>query len=322
MIKDKANFGRIGVLMGGPSSEREVSLKSGKAVFNSLLESGVDAVAIDISTDDPQINTRLINSYNIDCAFIALHGFFGEDGRIQAILDRMNIPFTGSGELASKLAIDKAASRVILKVNGINVPDCKVLGRLSYSPAWSRQIRLSFPLVVKPASNGSSIGLTIVDAQDGLNKAIELAFGYDEKILIEDYIKGRELTVGVLGEQALPVIEIVPKNRYFDFQAKYTPGMTEYIVPARINDNIAEQLKSTALKVHKLLGCSGCSRVDMILGLDNSIYVLELNSIPGFTPTSLLPKAARAAGIDFKELCLSLINMAYEKKQAELTARG
>lgn len=307
------NLGRIGILMGGPSSEREISLKSGKAVYESLKALDMDVVGVDITTDKPDDNISLIKSHRIDCAFIALHGRFGEDGQVQAILDSMDIPYTGSGMLASRLAMDKVASRRVLEIYGLDVPRYKVLDKVSYNTNWKSHAGLNLPLVVKPATHGSSIGLSIVDSKDGLDRALDLAFGFDDNILIEEYISGREITVGILHDRALPVIEIVPKNRLFDYEAKYKPGLTDYLIPAPIEEGLAKKLKDIGLSVHRLLGCFGCSRIDMILSKDGRAFVLELNSIPGLTPTSLLPKAAKVAGIEFPQLCLELVKTAYEK---------
>jgi len=312
-------FGRIGVLMGGPSSEREVSLKSGKAVYEALKQLNMDTVAIDIKTDNIQENIQLIKSYHINCAFIALHGRFGEDGQIQRLLDNLNLPYTGSGVSASKLSMDKIASRKIFEKNRLDVPKYKVVDKISYHKNWQMEAGLIFPLVIKPATHGSSIGLSIIDEEKELDKAIKLAFSFDEKIIIEEYIKGREVTVGILEERALPVIEIVPKKRFFDYEAKYQVGMTDYIVPAEIEEGIAEKIQSAGLSAHKLLGCFGCSRVDIILSEDNIPFVLELNSIPGFTPISLLPQAAKIVGIEFPDLCLKLIKLANEKTQDKFT---
>lgn len=306
-------FGRVGILMGGPSSEREVSLKSGKAVYDNLKAANFNVVAIDIKTADLVENIRLIKSNKIDCAFIALHGHYGEDGQIQGLLDILDIPYTGSSMLASKLAMDKIASRQVLEVHGLFVPRYKVVEKISYNVNSLSRLRFGFPWVIKPATNGSSIGLSIIDSRAQLDKAIDGAFVYDDKVLIEEYIKGRELTVGILRGRALPVVEIVPKNRFFDFEAKYSYGLTDYIVPAQLDERVSRDLQAVALKVHKLLGCSGCSRVDIILDQDSSPYVLELNSIPGLTPTSLLPKAAHTLGIDFTNLCIELLTTAYEK---------
>jgi D-alanine-D-alanine ligase len=309
-------FGRIGVLMGGFSTEREISLKSGKAVYDSLSQLGLKVVAIDIKTDNLEENTQLIRANKIDIAFIALHGRFGEDGQIQELLDNLKVPYTGSGAMASRLAMDKIASRQIFETHGLGVPKYKVENRFSYNADWKMQNNsLVFPLVVKPATHGSSIGLSIVDIKEDLDKAVNLAFSFDEKIIIEEYIKGREVTVGVLDEKPLPVIEIIPKKRFFDYEAKYQVGMTDYIVPAQLEDGISKKIQEAGLLAHKLLGCFGCSRIDMILSQDNLPYILEVNTIPGLTTTSLLPKAAKVVGIDFNQLCLKLIQLAYDKAQ-------
>jgi len=311
--KSLSRFGRIGVLMGGPSSEREISFKSGRAIYESLRNSGLEVVAIDIATDDIQDTSRLIKSQKIDCAFIALHGRFGEDGQIQRILDRSGLVYTGSAAEASGRAMDKIVSHAIFSSNGLAVPRYRALNKTSLSKDDGFFADLIFPLVVKPVTGGSSIGLSIVDSQASLKEAIELAFSYDESIMIEEYIRGRELTVGILDEEALPVIEIIPKNKFFDFQAKYQSGMTDYIVPAKLAAEITRRIQQSALTAHKLLGCFGCSRVDIILSGDNVPFLLEINTIPGFTSTSLLPKAARAAGIEFNQLCMKLIELAYAK---------
>lgn len=311
--KSQNQFGRIGVLMGGPSTEREISLKSGKAVFENLKQLGLDVVALDIRTADPEENIKFLKAHKIDCAFIALHGRFGEDGQVQEILDTLKIPYTGSGKLASRLAMDKIASRRILEVYGLAVPRYKVVHKLSYRSYLKSSNGFIFPAVVKPATHGSSIGLTIIDKKEDLENALETAFNFDEHALIEEYIGGREVTVGILDNRPLPVIEIVPRGRFFDYEAKYTAGLTDYIVPAKLEQSVARKIQSVALRVHQLLGCSGFSRADMILSEKNIPFVLELNTIPGFTRTSLFPKAARVLGIEFGQLCLELIRLAYGK---------
>lgn len=317
--KRQNQFGRIGVLMGGSSTEREISLKSGKCVYEALKQMGLAAIPIDIKTEGISENLRLIKSQRIDCAFIALHGRFGEDGQIQEILDVLNIPYTGSGALASRLAMDKVASRKIFQIHGLAVPRYNVLERCSYTKNWIVHNRLPLPLVVKPATHGSSIGLSIVDNREQLKKAVDLAFGFDERIIIEEYIPGREVTVGIVDNTALPVIELIPKKRFFDYEAKYQPGMTDYVVPAQLQSALTMRIQRAALRAHQLLGCSGFSRVDMILSNANIPFVLELNSIPGLTSNSLLPKAAKVAGMDFAQLCLKLIELAYEKKQVKIS---
>jgi len=312
----RTQYGRIGVLMGGPSSEREISFKSGKAVFEALKQAGLDVVAIDIKTDNAEENVNFIKSFDIDCAFLAMHGRFGEDGQIQNILEILKLPFTGSGVQASRLAMDKVLSRQIFADGGLSVPRYKVFEKSSYSSQSRSSNHFGFPLVIKPATHGSSIGLSIIDSEKDVGGALDLAFSFDERIIVEEYIGGRELTVGILDESALPVIEIIPKKAFFDFEAKYQTGMTEYVVPAQLEDEIAEKTKRAALSAHKLLGCFGCSRVDLILNKDLVPVVLEVNTIPGLTSTSLLPKAARVVGIDFYQLCLKLIQLAYEKNKS------
>lgn len=310
---------RIGVLMGGPSSERDISFKSGRAVYEALVSLGCDTVALDVKTGHKEENMDLIKSSRIDIAFIALHGRFGEDGQMQEILEALKIPYTGSGISASRLAMDKAASRNIFEGNGLNVPRYKVWEKALFGSNCKIKDSLALPLVVKPASAGSSIGLSIVDKEEGLRDSVSLAFSFDEKIIVEEYIKGREITVGILKEEALPIIEIIPKKGFFDYEAKYHPGFTDYIVPARLESEVAKGIQGAALSAHRLLGCYGCSRVDMILNEENIPFVLEVNTIPGLTETSLLPKAAKKAGIEFPQLCLRLIQLAYDKTQDEVT---
>ncbi len=315
-IKTNGEFGRIGVLMGGPSTEREISLKSGKAVYEALEQSGLDVTAIDIKSDNIEENVSLVRSHKINCAFLALHGRFGEDGQIQGILEALGIPYTGSCPEASRLAMDKIASRKIFEAGGLNVPKYEVLEKNIDGKIYHN---LGLPLVIKPATHGSSIGLSIIDKEEDVKKGMDLAFRFDERIIIEEYIKGREVTVGILEEKALPVIEIIPKRPFFDYEAKYQAGLTEYVVPARLEERIANEVKATGLSAHKLLGCFGCSRVDMILNKDNLAFVLEVNTIPGLTDISLLPRAAKTIGIEFNELCIKLIKLAYEKAKIKTT---
>lgn len=311
--KAKSSFGRVGVLMGGPSSERKISFKSGAAVCAALKQAGLAALPVDIKTDDIEENLALLKSVSPDCAFLALHGRFGEDGQIQGLLERLKIPYTGSGVLASRLAMDKAASRQIFELHGLHVPRHIVIRKGSVSAVRNLVNSLRFPLVIKPVSAGSSIGLSIVKKEAGLARALDLALEFDQRVIIEEYIEGREVTVGILDKQALPVIEIVPRKGFFDYRSKYIPGMTDYHIPAKLNDDIAGKIKKAALSAHKLLGCHACSRADMILSRDNLVFILELNTIPGLTSMSLLPRAAKRAGIDFMDLCLKLIKLAYEK---------
>jgi D-alanine-D-alanine ligase len=313
-IKTIKDFGRVGVLMGGPSEERPISLKSAHAVCDSLKTLGCDVVGIDITTDDTAANTALIRSHAIDCAFIALHGRFGEDGQIQQILEDLRVPYTGSGVLASQRAMDKCSSQELFRSAGLAVPGYIVVDRNAYVPSGEIPVPFALPWVIKPARQGSSIGLSIIEAAAQLPKALLLAFETDDKALVQQYIEGRELTVAILEEKPLPIVEIVTTRKFFDYEAKYKQGFTDYIVPAKIDDATAAVVQKTALAAHRALGCFGCSRVDFILSKDNIPYVLELNNIPGLTQTSLLPKAARCAGIDFSQLCVRMLSLAYEKK--------
>ena len=309
--------------MGGLSSEREVSLKSGKAVLEALKFKNLEAVAIDIKGQDRNYVKDLLLSYDINLAFLALHGAFGEDGKLQAILEEIGIPYTGSGLRASELAMDKIASRKVFEAGGLNTPKYCLLDKnhkniRDFMALSSRKIGIPtesgqgrgkaippdkiFPLVIKPASGGSSIGLSIVDEPQTLREAIETAFKYDRRVIAEEYIEGREMTVGIFEDAPLEAIEIKSKRRFFDYQAKYGPGQTEYIVPAPVSWEVMGLLKETALKAHNLLGCSFFSRVDIILDKTNKPFILEVNTIPGFTATSLLPKAALAKGIAFPDL--------------------
>ncbi len=310
-FRTRNKFGKIGVLMAGPSTEKKISLKSGHAVCEALKKAGLYVEPVMVKTDKPEENIRLLRLKKIDCAFIALHGRFGEDGGIQKILRSLNIPYTGSGVKASALAMDKIASRKIFQKHGLKVPRSKVLKRDSYNGI--NLSNLNLPLVVKPATHGSSIGLSIIDKLNNVPQAVNLAFEYDKRIIIEEYIRGRELTVGILEEKAMPVIEIIPKHVFFDYQAKYKKGLTDYIVPAKLSPLVSSRVKETALAAHRLLGCFGCSRVDIILNDRQEPFILEVNTIPGLTETSLLPKAARKIGIDFTSLCIKLIELAYAK---------
>lgn len=300
---------RIGVLMGGVSSEREISLKSGRAVFDAFKTLNLETVAIDIQRADKNYVTDLLLSYDIGLAFLALHGNFGEDGKIQTILEEIDIPYTGSKPYANALALDKIASRRIFEETGLSVPKYYLLDKNRRS---TKNI-FGFPLAIKPLCGGSSIGLSIADNHKELKNAIDLAFKYDRKVIVEEYIRGREMTVGIFEDKPLEAIEIRPKSsRFFDYSAKYKEGQTEYIVPAELSFKTMSLLKNTALKTHNLLGCSFFSRVDIILS-SGKAFVLEVNTIPGFTPTSLLPKAALQKGIGFLELILRIAQAALAK---------
>jgi len=309
-VREKKKSLKIGVIAGGISSEREISLMTGKNIYDSLLKSGYNAILIDPRND----------FYNklkeINLAYLALHGRYGEDGTIQGLLEFMGIPYTGSGVLGSAIAINKVLSKKIMKYENILTPDyiavdfndktdlTKIKGLVNE--------RLTYPVIVKPNSEGSTIGASIVNDDAQLDCAVKGALKYDSRILIEKYINGRELTVGIIGSEpvALPIIEIKPKSGFYDYEAKYVKGMTEYIVPAKLDEDIYSYVSETAVKCHKVLECSSISRVDFILDKNNNAYVFELNTMPGMTATSLVPKAARAAGIDFNQLVEIILDSA------------
>jgi D-alanine-D-alanine ligase len=318
MSRDVSVFGRIGVLMGGYSSERKISLKSGRAIYEALKSQGYDVVALDITDREESRITDFIAEANINIAFIALHGHLGEDGAIQAILEKLAIPYTGSDPKANHCAFDKSLTQKILKRNDILIPECVLLSKDDQNAATVIRSAWDFsPTVIKPACEGSSIGIEIVHDKDELECALERAWDYGPHVLFEQYIPGRECTVSILRDQSLPVVEICPKRDFFDFTAKYEVGQTHYIVPAQFSKNVTLDLQQTAYRAHIALGCKDFSRVDFILSEDDRPYVLELNTIPGFTQTSLLPKAALAAGISFNQLCHQLVEYAYAKKKKE-----
>jgi D-alanine-D-alanine ligase len=288
---------RVGVLMGGLSQEREISLKSGKAILKALLEKGYQAYPVDVSHDLPEVIAR----EKIECAFIALHGRFGEDGTVQALLEIMKVPYTGSGVLASALAIHKIMAKKIFLAEGIPTPSFDVLSREGVERNHLKS-SLPLPLVIKPAREGSTIGISIVQAGEELQPALKKAGKYDEDILLETFMKGKEITVSILGDLPLPIIEIVPKSGFYDFHSKYTKGETQYIIPARISREKYLRAQEISLKAFKALGCSGFARVDLMTDENEDPFVIDVNTIPGMTETSLFPKAAGYAGIPFEDL--------------------
>lgn len=289
-------FKRIAVLKGGPSAEREVSLASGAAVANALRARGYEVAEVDVTA--PKVDLP----DGVEAVFIALHGAFGEDGALQALLEQRGVPFTGSGSASSRLAFDKAATKRAFERCGISTARYEVLKR-----GDARTLRL--PVVVKPPRQGSSIGLSKVFTEAEWTPALESAFAYDSEALVEVFIPGAELTVGIIGDQVLPVVEIRAPDGYYDFRAKYTKGLTEYLVPAPLDAEQTRLCQSLAWRTFEALGCRGLGRVDIRLTPEGHAYVLEMNTIPGFTETSLLPKAARAAGLEFGELCEKILNL-------------
>lgn len=280
--------------MGGLSGEREISLASGRAIHSSLMRQGYNAAGIDV---DREIAAKL-KEEKVGAAFLALHGPFGEDGTIQGLLEMMGIPYTGSGVLASAVGMNKVMTKHVLESHHLPTPRYSVLKegdrtRLTLPRGFS------FPVVVKPAAQGSTLGVSIVREKKEMDEACRLAFSYGSEVLVETFIEGREITVGILDERPLPVIEIVPRKGFYTYQAKYTPGATDFIVPASLRQKTRQKVQQAALLVHRAIGCCGMSRIDMRLGRDDEPSILEINTIPGMTERSLLPMAAGQAGISY-----------------------
>lgn len=307
---------RVGLLRGGRSAEREISLITGRQVAEALRRRGYHVEEYD--TDRESLAKLLADPPA--CVFIALHGRWGEDGTVQGLLDVAGVSYTGSGVLASAIAMSKPHTKRLFDSEAIPTP----LWMLADRSTSAGDVLADFPvpLVVKPAEEGSAIGVSIVREPAELPSALELAGRSGDGIVIEEYVTGVELTVAVLGDaapEALPVIEIVPKSasRWYDFEAKYAPGMSEHVIPARIPEESLVRAAELGVSAHQALGCRDLSRVDMILGQDEALYVLEVNTIPGFTPTSLFPDAAAAAGIPFDELCERLVRMALDRASSD-----
>ncbi len=297
---------KIGVLLGGMSSEREVSLASGTAILKALKEKGYHAVAIDVGRDA----AVKIREQAVDLAFIALHGKFGEDGAIQGMLEVMGIPYTGSGILASALGMNKTVSKQVFRSRGLHVGPYEVVysGEADRIGDVIEQIR--YPVVVKPHAEGSSVGVSLVFKKEDVAPAAELAFRYGGEILVEKFIKGKEVQVGILGDRALGAIEIVPKRAFYDYAAKYEQGMSDHFFPARIPEAVYQRTLEAGLVAHRAIGCRGYSRVDFIIDENGMPYILEVNTLPGMTATSLLPEIAKGAGITFPDLVEEIVRLA------------
>ncbi|NTV28470.1 MAG: UDP-N-acetylmuramate--L-alanine ligase [Candidatus Omnitrophica bacterium] len=320
-IASPVSFGTVGVIMGGCSSEREVSLRSGNAIVKALTEAECVVKSLDLTTEDPAEVKSFLAREKIDVAFLALHGRFGEDGGIQSILDEMDIPYNGCGPAASLAAFNKGVAQRLFEARGVPTPATYVVNGPDQLdlPAIEKALG-GYPLVVKPACEGSSIGIELAHDREGLASAAAKAFQLGPDLVVQEFIRGRELTVGVLGQTPLPIVEIRAQNSFFDFQSKYQDQRTQYIVPAEIPADIADSVRAAALNAYRALGCEGFGRVDVLLDETDRALVLEVNTIPGFTSSSLLPKAAKAAGMDFRQLCLKLVEMAYGKKKIESAA--
>ncbi|MCK9582929.1 MAG: D-alanine--D-alanine ligase [Endomicrobiales bacterium] len=295
---------KIAVLFGGTSSEREISILTGRAVISALKRLGAKVVGIDFDG-----SPFMIKKAKPDFVFIALHGTLGEDGCVQGMLNLMKIPYSGSGVEASALCMNKALTKVIFKSNNLPTPKWKEV----CAEDKINNNTFTYPCFVKPASQGSAIGMSLVKNKKDLGSALKTAFKYDKKALVEDYIKGTEITVGVLGDNVLPAVEIVPKSEFYDFKSKYKKGCSNHIIPPRISNKARLLAQRYALKACKCSGCEVVARVDMIVPKNSIPQILEINTVPGMTETSLLPDAARAAGIGFDELVLKIIEYSLKK---------
>jgi len=297
-----SQFGKVAVLLGGKSAEREVSLKSGSAVLAALKRNGVDAYAF----DPAERPLHDLEAY--DRVFISLHGRGGEDGTIQGALELFGIPYTGSGVMASAVGMDKWRTKLLWQAAGIPTPQFELVAADSDFDAIEQ--RLGLPLFVKPANEGSSIGISKVKTAGGLRAAYEEAAKYDTLVIAERFIGGGEYTVGVLGDQVLPVIRIVPANEFYDYEAKYLRDDTRYLCPAGLSDAQEVAIRAQALQAFRVLGGRGWGRVDFLMDEAGNHYFLEANTSPGMTDHSLVPMGARAAGIEFDQLVLKILEMA------------
>ena len=307
---------RLALIAGGKSDEREVSLNGAAGVEKELDVNKYDVVRYDPATD---LEAIARDAENIDVAFVLLHGLFGEDGTIQGFLDLLDIPYQGAGVLGSALAMNKNLAKILYRLNGLLVADWVMAEREDIEAPQRIFEQLNLPYVVKPVKQGSSIGMTIVREKEALPEALDLAFKHDDEVMVEEYIKGREITVGVIGNEelsALPLVEIIPDSRFdfFDYEAKYMAGASEEICPAEVSEEIRDKAQAYAIAAHRTLQLRGYSRTDMIVN-ESGIFVLETNTIPGMTPTSLLPQAAAEGGLPFPLLLDKLIELAMEGRR-------
>lgn len=304
---------RIGVIMGGSSSEREVSLNSGRPVAKALSDRGYTVIPLEITNET--LYRRLLEE-KVDVAFLALHGGAGENGAVQGLLEVMGIPYTGSGILASALAMDKVMSKRVFEAAGLKVAACTVFEGSGIPNYHEIASRLGTPVVVKPAAEGSSIGVSIVRSEEQFREAFQEARKYGPRVILETFVVGKEVHIGVLRDKAIGGVEVRPKGDFYDYRCKYTSGMTDYILPPEIEPDVYERVKREAEKAHQALGCRVYSRVDFLVDGSGAPWALEVNTLPGMTPTSLLPKIARSAGIEFVEL-LEIILEESVKRQEE-----
>lgn len=302
--KDELKTKRVGVLYGGLSSEREVSLRTGAAVAGALRSLGYDVVEVDVGRDLP---ARLV-AEKVDVAWLAVHGRYGEDGCLQGLLESMFIPYTGSGVLASALGMDKVYAKQVFIAHGIPTPAYRAFRDAASALAAADSLPFPFPVVVKPSREGSSVGVHICKTREDYEAAVRDAAKYAGTLLVEQFVKGREVQGGVLDDEALGVIEVRAAREFYDYDAKYKAGSgTQYLFPAPLPPEQYARVNEVSLGAHKALGCSGGSRSDVIITESGDVYLLEINTLPGMTATSLLPKIAAGRGIDFPALCERLL---------------
>ena len=301
----RGKFGKVAVLMGGRSAEREISLKSGTRVLDALKKSGVDAHAF----DPRDHGLEALRAQRFDRAFIALHGRFGEDGTVQGALEYLGIPYTGSGVMASALAMDKWRTKLLWRAVGLPTPNCELIGARTESAGLAA--RLGLPLMVKPAREGSSLGMSKVTTIEKIAPAYELAARYDDVVIAERFVEGMELAAGILGDAPLPLIRLETPREFYDYEAKYFADDTRYICPCGLPAEQERSVQRMALEAFRILGCSGWGRVDAMLDRDGKLQLLEVNTIPGMTDHSLVPMAARAKGISFEDLCVRILESAH-----------
>ena len=300
---------KIAILYGGISSEHKISIKTAFAIAEAISKK----FDIEMIHLNGHISAHLKKMLSSDLVINALHGGDGEDGTIQAYLDLHHIPYTGSGAKASKISMDKNYSKIIAQSLNISTPKWFLIKRskdFDIKLHYSNISKFDFPFVVKPSDEGSTHGLTIIQKNDDIEKAIIRAFEFSDEILIEKFISGRELTVGILGDKTLPIVEIKPSHDHYDYDCKYKEGLSDYVVPAQLSDSLGGKISEDAMKIHEALGCRHYSRVDFRINDNGEYYFLEINTLPGMTSTSLLPKAAKAVGLDFIDLIQTIINMA------------
>lgn len=329
---------KIAVLLGGTSAERDVSITTGMAIAKALQASGHTVEALDCAYGDRKIDFEssaasvikatppdieqekakldrnifktvdYLIAHKFDIAFIALHGGYGENGQLQAVLELSRIPYTGSNSLASAIGMDKHLSKLMFLSAG--VPTAPWYHARRHQPLERAEVKkLGLPLVVKPNAQGSTVGLSIINNWDDLDAALATAYRYSDSVLLEQFVPGRELTVTVLGDEVLPVVEIIPESGFYDYESKYQSGRTRYVTPAELPDDLTAEIQAATLRGFQAIGCSGYARIDFRLREDRQYFCLEVNTLPGMTPTSLVPKAAKARGIEFPELMERIIRM-------------